>query len=52
MAVNTERESLTGLTEAEAKEFHGYFVASMIAFTVVAIGAHVLLYVANPWFNW
>ena len=32
----------SGLTEAEAKEFHGMFITSFIAFTVVAIVAHFL----------
>ncbi len=34
------RESLTGLTDEEAREFHGFFMTSFIGFTVVAIIAH------------
>ena len=41
--------SLSGLTEQEAKEFHGIFVTSFIAFTVVAVVAHVLVWNWRPW---
>ena len=45
-----EATSLSGLTEAEAKEFHGIFVTSFIAFLIVAIIAHILTYVfGQPW---
>ena len=39
----------SGLTEAEAKEFHGMFITSFIAFTVVAIVAHFLAWQWRPW---
>jgi light-harvesting complex 1 beta chain len=47
----TERDagSLSGLTEAEAKEFHRIFMGSFILFTVVAIIAHVLVWNWRPW---
>jgi light-harvesting complex 1 beta chain len=41
--------SLSGLTEQEAREFHGMFVTSFIAFTVIAIVAHVLVWNWRPW---
>jgi light-harvesting complex 1 beta chain len=41
--------SLTGLTEAEAKEFHRIFLGSFIGFTVIAIIAHVLVWNWRPW---
>ena len=41
--------SLSGLTEAEAKEFHKIFLTSFIAFTVVAIIAHILVWTWRPW---
>ena len=41
--------SLSGLTEQEAKEFHGIFVTSFIVFTVIAIIAHVLVWNWRPW---
>jgi light-harvesting complex 1 beta chain len=50
MADNNRSGSLSGLTEAEAKEFHGIFVTSFIAFTVIAIIAHFLVWQWRPWF--
>ncbi len=41
--------SLSGLTESEAKEFHGIFVTSFIIFTVIAIVAHFLVWQWRPW---
>ncbi len=41
--------SLSGLTEQEAKEFHGIFMTSFIGFTVVAVIAHVLVWMWRPW---
>ena len=41
--------SLSGLTENEAKEFHGIFVTSFIIFTVIAIVAHFLVWQWRPW---
>jgi light-harvesting complex 1 beta chain len=48
---NVERPggSLSGLTEAEAKEFHSIFVTSFIIFTVIAIIAHILAWQWRPW---
>ena len=43
------RDTLTGITEAEAKEFHGFFITSFIAFTVIAIIAHFLVWQWRPW---
>ncbi len=43
------RGSLSGLTEQEAKEFHGIFVTSFIVFTVIAIVAHFLVWTWRPW---
>jgi light-harvesting complex 1 beta chain len=42
--------SLSGLTEAEAKEFHRIFIGSFVLFTVIAIIAHVLVWNWRPWF--
>jgi light-harvesting complex 1 beta chain len=41
--------SLSGLTEAEAKEFHGIFMTSFIIFLVIAIIAHILAWQWRPW---
>lgn len=52
MAITPERPagpSVTGLTEAEAKEFHSIFITSFIVFTVVAIVAHFLAWQWRPW---
>ncbi len=41
--------SLSGLTEAEAKEFHSIFMTSFVIFTVIAIIAHILVWMWRPW---
>lgn len=43
-------QSLSGLTEAEAKEFHSVFVFSFAVFTLVATVAHLLVWLWRPWF--
>lgn len=42
--------SLSGLTGAEAREFHQLFMTSFIIFTVIAIVAHFLVWSWRPWF--
>ncbi len=49
MADNNRSGSMSGLTEAEAREFHGIFVTSFIIFTVIAIIAHFLVWQWRPW---
>ncbi len=44
-----DRSSLSGLTEAEAQEFHTLFTSSFLAFIVIAIVAHVLVWFWRPW---
>lgn len=39
----------SGLTENEAREFHGIFVSSFIIFTFIAVIAHVLAWQWRPW---
>ena len=41
--------STSGLTDSEAREFHSIFVTSFIAFVVVAIVAHILVWLWRPW---
>ncbi len=41
--------TFSGLSEAEAKEFHSIFVTSFALFTLVAIAAHVLVWMWRPW---
>jgi light-harvesting complex 1 beta chain len=49
MADNRGSGATSGLTEAEAKEFHGIFIRSFILFTAVAIVAHFLAWQWRPW---
>lgn len=44
------RNSLTGLSDQEAREFHGIFLLGFIGFTLVAFLAHVLVWLWRPWF--
>jgi light-harvesting complex 1 beta chain len=49
MADHSGPGGMSGLSEAEAREFHGIFVRSFIIFTVVAIIAHFLAWQWRPW---
>ncbi|WP_295446547.1 light-harvesting antenna LH1, beta subunit [uncultured Thiodictyon sp.] len=40
---------LTGLTDDEAKEFHGVFLSSFGGFVGVAVVAHILAWAWRPW---
>jgi light-harvesting complex 1 beta chain len=42
--------SLTGLTEDEAKEFHGFFMQGTLGFVAVSLIAHILIWMWRPWF--
>lgn len=42
-------ESLSGLTQAEAQEFHKIFMSSFLIFTLIAVVAHVLVWMWRPW---
>lgn len=46
-----EGGSFSGLSDAEAQEFHKLFVTSFMAFTAIAIVAHVLAWMWRPWFS-
>lgn len=48
--MSERQESLTGLTDAEAREFHGFFMSGFIGFTIIAIIAHILVWSWRPWF--
>ena len=41
--------STSGLTDTEAREFHSIFMTSFIVFTLIAIVAHVLVWLWRPW---
>lgn len=42
-------DSMSGLTDQEAQEFHSIFMTSFMLFTLVAIAAHVLVWMWRPW---
>ncbi len=42
--------SMSGLTDQEAKEFHGLFMSGFVGFTAVAVIAHILVWSWRPWF--
>jgi light-harvesting complex 1 beta chain len=46
---DSRQGSLSGLSEQEAKEFHGIFMTSFIMFTLIAIVAHFLAWQWRPW---
>jgi light-harvesting complex 1 beta chain len=41
--------SLSGLNDAEAKEFHKVFMTSFSLFTGIAIVAHIMVWLWRPW---
>ena len=49
MADDRRAGSLSGLTESEAREFHGIFVTSCLGVTAVGIVAHILAWMWRPW---
>jgi light-harvesting complex 1 beta chain len=44
------KATMSGLTDAEAKEFHAIFVSSMSGFFGIVIFAHLLAWFWRPWF--
>jgi light-harvesting complex 1 beta chain len=48
--MNEREGTLTGLTESEAKAFHALFMSSFIGFTLIAVVAHILVWMWRPWF--
>ena len=45
----SEESSRSGLTDKEAKEFHGFFITGFLLFTAIAVVAHVLVWMWRPW---
>jgi len=39
----------TYLTPEESKEFHKLFMSSFLLFTLVAVGAHIAVWLWRPW---
>jgi light-harvesting complex 1 beta chain len=44
-----DKGSVSGLSEAAAKEFHRNFITSAVIFTAVALVAHILAWSWRPW---
>ncbi len=42
--------SLSGLTVDEAKEFHTAYVQGYLYFVAIAVVAHILIWMWQPWF--
>ncbi len=47
--VQSRPTSTSGMTDAEAREFHSIFVTSFLAFTAIAVVAHFLVWQWRPW---
>lgn len=50
MAADNRAGSASGLSAQEAKEFHSVFMTSFVAFTIIALVAHILVWQWRPWF--
>jgi light-harvesting complex 1 beta chain len=44
-----EKTSMSGLTDAEAKELHEIYMKGFTLFTGVAVVAHFLVWLWRPW---
>jgi hypothetical protein len=49
-AVAQQGSSLSGLTEAQAKEFHEQFKVTYTAFVGIAAIVHLFVIASKPWF--
>lgn len=47
--VSSRPASTSGMTDAEAREFHGIFLTSFIVFVAIAVVAHFLVWQWRPW---
>ena len=43
------KSALSGLSHSEAQEFHSLFMQGFIAFTIIAVVAHILVWFWRPW---
>lgn len=48
--VSNTPSSLTGFSESEAQEFHKLFIQGFMIFTMIAVIAHILVWMWRPWF--
>ncbi len=49
MAENTGL-SFTGLTDDQAQELHSVYMSGFYLFTIVALVAHLAVFIWRPWF--
>lgn len=49
--VMSDRESMSGLTPDEAREFHDFYMKGLVLFTAVAIVAHFMVWIWRPWLS-
>lgn len=42
-------DSMSGLSEQEAQEFHKYYMQGLMLFVLVAVVAHILVWAWRPW---
>ncbi|MEM9839970.1 MAG: light-harvesting antenna LH1, beta subunit [Pseudomonadota bacterium] len=42
-------QSMSGLTDREAQEFHKVFISTFALFTIIALLAHLLVWIWRPW---
>jgi len=47
--MSNHRTSISGLTDEEAQEFHQFWIQGTVAFTAVAVVAHILVWAWRPW---
>ena len=43
--------SFTGLTDEQAQEIHSVYLSGFYLFTIVAVVAHLAVFLWRPWFN-
>ncbi|MCA3446842.1 MAG: light-harvesting protein [Rhodobacter sp.] len=42
--------SFTGLTDQQAQELHSVYMSGLVLFTIVAVVAHLAVFIWQPWF--
>ena len=42
--------SFTGLTDQQAQELHSVYMSGLSLFTIVAVVAHLAVFIWRPWF--
>ena len=44
-------DSISGLTDDEAKEFNQFYVQGLVGFVSIAVVAYILVWAWRPWFH-